>query len=64
MIDTEDKRRSVQAYTLGIMRPRADGAITVGDRATSAWVYSGLAYSGGAGTSNQWLPRHRRRNRR
>lgn len=45
MIDTESKRRSVQAYTLGLMRPVADGTIDTGDKATCAWLYSGLGYS-------------------
>lgn len=44
-IDTETKRRSVQAYTFGLMRPLPDGAISSGDRATVAWLYSGLSYS-------------------
>lgn len=43
-IDTEDKRRSVQAYTFGLMRPLADGSIDVGDRACATWLYSGLNY--------------------
>lgn len=45
-IDTRNKRASVQAYTLGLQRPLADGAITAPDRATSGWHYAGLAYSG------------------
>lgn len=44
MIDTETKRRSVQAYTRGLMRPLADGTIDVGDRACVAWLYAGLTY--------------------
>ncbi len=44
-IDTETKRRSVQAYTFGLMRPLADGTINSGDRACAAWLYSGLSYS-------------------
>lgn len=43
-IDTETKRRSVQAYTFGLMRPEADLTIDSGDRATATWLYSGLAY--------------------
>lgn len=43
-IDTEDKRRSVQAYTLSLMRPSPDGSMSKGDRATLAWLYSGLNY--------------------
>jgi hypothetical protein len=44
-IDTEDKRRSVQAYTMGLMRPVADGTVDAADRATCAWFYTGLTYS-------------------
>lgn len=43
-IDTEDKRRSVQAYSTGGMRPGADGTIDEGDRACAAWLYLGLDY--------------------
>lgn len=43
-INTETKRRSVQAYTLGLMRPVADGSITVGDRATVAWLFAADSY--------------------
>lgn len=56
-IDTQNKRRSVQAYTLGLVRPLADGTISAADRATSSWHYSGLTYSppvaGGHGLN--WL---------
>jgi len=44
-IDSENKRRSVQAYTLGLMRPLADGTIDQSDRATVTWLYSGLSYT-------------------
>ena len=44
-IDTENKRRSVQGYNIGIM-PVPDGAITAPDRATKAWLYAGLTYAG------------------
>lgn len=44
-IDTENKRRSVQAYSFGLMRPVADGSVGVADRPTVAWLYSGLSYS-------------------
>lgn len=44
-IDTQTKRRSVQAYTFGLMRPVADGTVGDGDRATVTWLYSGLSYS-------------------
>lgn len=46
-INTKSKRASVQAYTLGLMRPPPDGTIGIGDRATVAWFYSGLNYSQG-----------------
>lgn len=45
MIDTETKRRSVQAYATGLMRPLADGTINTGDRACCAWLYAGLSYA-------------------
>ena len=44
-IDTKAKRASVQAYTLGLMRPPPDGAIGAADRATVGWFYAGLTYS-------------------
>lgn len=44
-IDTENKRRSVQAYTFGLVRPIPDGTIAAPDRATSAWYYSGITYA-------------------
>lgn len=44
-IDTENKRRSVQAYLMGAVRPVPDGTIDASDRACSAWFYSGLAYA-------------------
>ena len=43
-IDTENKRRSVQAYWLGAARPVPDGVIDASDRACSAGYYSGLVY--------------------
>jgi len=43
-IDTKAKRASVQAYTLGLMRPPPDGTVDAGDRATVCWFYSGLTY--------------------
>ncbi len=43
-IDTKAKRASVQAMTLGLMRPPPDGAVTAPDRATVAWFYAGLTY--------------------
>lgn len=45
MIDTQDKRRSVQAYTEGLVRPVPDGAIGAADRATCTWFYSGISYN-------------------
>ena len=45
-IDTKAKRASVQAYTLGLMRPPPDGTINAADRATVGWFYAGLSYSG------------------
>ena len=65
-IDTEDKRRSVQAYTLGLVRPVADNSVDVGDRATAAWLYSGLNYGGTPPAADHvdWIMRHRRRGRR
>lgn len=44
-IDTENKRRSVQAYWLGLARPVPDGTVDAADRATSAWFYSGITYA-------------------
>lgn len=44
-IDTKAKRASVQAYTLGLMRPPPDGVVDEGDRATVAWLYKGLDYN-------------------
>jgi len=38
-VDTEDKRRAVQAMTLGLMRSNPDNDFTARDRATAAWVY-------------------------
>ena len=42
-IDTENKRRSVQGYSIGIM-PVPDGTIDASDRATLAWLYAGFVY--------------------
>lgn len=39
-----NRRMSVQAYTLGLMRPPPSGSVSMGDRATVAWLYSGLDY--------------------
>lgn len=47
-IDTAAKRASVQAYTVGLMRPPPSGTVGVGARATVAYFYSGLAYAAGA----------------
>ncbi len=51
-IDTEDKRRSVQAMTFVLMRPVPDGGINDRDRATVAWLYltdAAVAAVGGHG---------------
>lgn len=37
---SETKRRSVQAYTLGLVRPVATGTIGVLERATVAWLFA------------------------
>ncbi len=44
-IDSENKRRSVQAYWVGAARPVADGTIDASDRATAAGYYAGLTYA-------------------
>ena len=44
-IDTKAKRASVQAYTLGLMRPPPDGTVGVSDRPVLAWFYSGITYA-------------------
>ena len=56
-IDTENKRRSVEAYTLGLMRPVPDSVVTMPDRATVIWLYSGLDYSGGEPPSPVGIPK-------
>lgn len=43
-VDTEDKRRAVQAMTFGLVRPVADNDIAAADRGAAQWLYS----SGGA----------------
>ena len=43
-IDTKAKRASVQAYTMGLMRPPPTGTVGEGARATVAWLYAGLDY--------------------
>ena len=43
-VDTAAKRASVQAYTLGVMRPPPDGTVSEGDRATVAFLFQGLDY--------------------
>lgn len=45
MIDSEDKRRSVQGYNFALVRPTPAGAITASDRAAVAGFYSGITYS-------------------
>jgi len=44
-IDTAAKRASVQAYTLGLMRPPPDGTVSAADRAVAAWFYTGLTFT-------------------
>ncbi len=44
-IDTKARRASVQAYTLGLMRPPPDGSIGTSDRPVIAWFYAGLTYA-------------------
>ena len=61
-VDTENRRRSVQAYTLGLMRPLADGTIGALDRATVAWFYSGLTYA--SPVVDEDLPLYHQTNRR
>lgn len=61
----ETKRRSVQAYTLGLMRPVATGTIGILARATVAWLFAADSWpaSNGAGTMDFrwfWLRRGRR----
>lgn len=57
-IDSESKRRSAQMQAPGPLRPVADGTIAKADRATAAWLYSGIDYDGPAvivGTSQPGL---------
>lgn len=42
-IDTENKRRSVQAYTFGLMRPRADATIGTTDRPVVVGLFASAA---------------------
>ena len=44
-VNTKARRASVQAYTLGLMRPPPGGTVDASDRATVTWLYSGLSYS-------------------
>lgn len=59
-IDTKAKRASVQAYTMGLMRPPPDGTVSEGDRATVAWFYLGMDYNnpavGGGGVALYGMP--------
>ncbi len=41
---TQNKRRSVQSYTMGLMRPVADASIGVSDRAAVAWLFAATSY--------------------
>ena len=62
-IDTENKRRSVQAYNLGAMLPVADGVIDANDRAMLTWLYAGL-FSPPDGGGSEYIMFARHRNRR
>lgn len=45
-LDTQTKRMSVQAYTMGLLRPVATGGpLVVAQRAMVTWFYSGLSYA-------------------
>lgn len=65
---SQTKRRSVQAYTLGLMRPVATGTIGILARATVAWLFAADSWpaSGGSGMGIYdfrtvfWLRRGRR----
>ncbi len=43
-INTKAKRASVQAMTLGLMRPPPSGVVDSPARATVAWLYGGINY--------------------
>ena len=45
-ISTPVRRASVQAYTLGLLRPVPDGTVGEGDRAMVTWLYHGIDYQG------------------
>lgn len=60
-IDTENKRRSVQAYAGGIVYPRADGAITKPDREHTAWLYAGIPAAAPPSTSLHVFGHHAKR---
>jgi hypothetical protein len=63
---SETKRRSVQAYTMGLMRPVATGTIGVLARATVAWLFAADSWPSSGGTAILdfrllfWLRRGRR----
>lgn len=44
-IDTQNKRRSVQAYGGAIVYPLADGTISSADREHVSWLYAGIPVS-------------------
>jgi hypothetical protein len=44
-IDTENKRRSVQGYTIGGIMPVPDGTVGTTDRPSLAWLYAGISYA-------------------
>lgn len=54
-INTKAKRASVQAYTLGLMRPPPDGSVDAADRAAEAWLYSGLTYAAPNPSALDWF---------
>ncbi len=43
-INTKARRASVQAYTLGLMRPPPAGVVGPPARAAVAWLYGGIDY--------------------
>ncbi len=43
-INTKARRASVQAMTLGLMRPPPTGVVDSPARAAVAWLYGGISY--------------------
>jgi hypothetical protein len=64
-INSAARRASVQAYTMGAMRPPPDGTVGEGDRATLTWLYHGIDYQAvsqwmdGVMTEGEWWRRRR-----